>query len=150
MDEENSYNDRVSQNAEEQEDENDALDDVDIDEDDYHLHLRDRQLKKQLKLRKAHPNQQSGGHISQSTARPTSGKAELLNSATKLLNVPSGRRKPRSRVVVVQGSHYELFGPDGALQSTASHVPAKAQVQFAKQKAPTPVGKATLHEGYSF
>jgi hypothetical protein len=47
-DQENSYNDRISENLEEQEDENDALDDVDIDEDDYHLHLRDRQLKKRL------------------------------------------------------------------------------------------------------
>ena len=47
-DQEDSYNDRISENLEEQEDENDALDDVDIDEDDYHLHLRDRQLKKRL------------------------------------------------------------------------------------------------------
>lgn len=45
---EDSYNDRKSENLEEQEDENDVLDDVDIDEDDYHLHLRDRQLKKRL------------------------------------------------------------------------------------------------------
>ncbi len=53
-------------------------------------------------------------------------------------------------MVVVQGSHYELFGPDGALQSTASHVPAKNQVQFAKQETPTHVAKSTLHGGYSF
>jgi hypothetical protein len=48
LDQEDSYNDRKSENSEEQEDENDALDDVDIDEDDYHLHMRDRQLKKRL------------------------------------------------------------------------------------------------------
>ena len=52
--------------------------------------------------------------------------------------------------MVVQGSHYELFGPDGALQSTASHLPAKAQVQFAKQDPPTPIAQRSMHGGYTF
>ncbi len=49
-----SYNDRLTEIEGVDDDEENVLDDVDIDEDDYHLHLRDKQMKKRLKFKKTH------------------------------------------------------------------------------------------------